>query len=187
MKETKSSLILKKTSHKMSNTNEMTLIASKGTLDWAYPPFILASTGIAMGKEVTVFCTFYGLNLLLKDLSHLRISPQGNPDMPMKMPFGPKWFQAIDFGPKIPNLLWNIPGLEFFATQMMKKTFKNNGMATIEELREICIDMGVKFIACEMTMGMFGFSREDFIEGIEFAGAATYLDVAHKSSQDLFI
>ena len=67
-----------------------------------------------MGKEVTVFCTFYGLNLLLKDLSHLRISPQGNPDMPMKMPFGPKWFQAIDFGPKIPNLLWNIPGLELF-------------------------------------------------------------------------
>ena len=99
----------------MSDLNEMTLIASKGTLDWAYPPFILASTGIAMGKEVTVFCTFYGLNLLLKDLSHLRISPQGNPDMPMKMPFGPKWFQAIDFGPKIPNLFWNIPGLEFFA------------------------------------------------------------------------
>ena len=57
----------------------------------------------------------------------------------------------------------------------------------LRELREICIDMGVKFIACEMTMGMFGFSREDFIEGIEFAGAATYLDVAHRSTQDLFI
>ena len=140
-----------------------------------------------MGKHVTVFCTFYGLNLLLKDLSHLRISPQGNPDMPMKMPFGPKWFQAIDFGPKIPNLLWNIPGLEFFATQMMKMTFKNNGMATIEELREICIDMGVKFIACEMTIGMYRFSRGDYIERIEFAGAATYLDVAHNSNQDLFI
>jgi len=171
----------------MSESNEMTLIASKGTLDWAYPPFILASTGIAMGKHVTVFCTFYGLNLLLKDLSHLRISPQGNPDMPMKMPFGPKWFQSIDFGQKIPNFLWSIPGLELFATKMMKKTFKNNGMASIEELRKICIEMGVKFIACEMTMGMFGFSREDFIEGIEFAGAATYLDVAHKSNQDLFI
>ena len=171
----------------MSDLNEMTLIASKGTLDWAYPPFILASSGVAMGKEVTVFCTFYGLNLLLKDLSHLRISPQGNPDMPMKMPFGPKWCQAIDFGPNLPNLLWNIPGLEFFATQIMTLNFKNNGMATIEELREICIDMGVKFIACEMTMGMFGFSRGDFIEGIEFAGADTYLEVAHNSNQDLFI
>ena len=170
-----------------SDPNEMTLIASKGTLDWAYPPFILASTGIAMGKEVTVFCTFYGLNLLLKDLSHLRISPQGNPDMPMKMPFGPKWFQSIDFGPKIPNIIWNIPGFELFATKMMKKTFQYNGMATIEELRSICVEMGVKFIACEMTMGMFGFSRDEFIEGIEFAGAATYLDVAQKSSQDLFI
>ena len=60
-------------------------------------------------------------------------------------------------------------------------------MATIEELREICIEMGVKFIACEMTMGMFGFSREDFIEGIEFAGATPYLDVAQNSNQDLFI
>ena len=69
----------------------------------------------------------------------------------------------------------------------MKKTFQNNGMATIEELRSICVEMGVKFIACEMTMGMFGFSRDEFIEGIEFAGAATYLDVAQKSSQDLFI
>jgi len=171
----------------MSETNEMTLIASKGTLDWAYPPLILASTGITMGKEVSVFCTFYGLNLLLKDLSHLRISPQGNPDMPMKMPFGPKWFQGINFGPKIPNIMWNIPGLELFATSMMKKTMKNNGIATIEELREICIEMGVKFIACEMTIGMFGFAREDFIEGIEFAGAATYLDVAHTANQDLFI
>ena len=69
----------------------------------------------------------------------------------------------------------------------MKKTFKNNGMATIEELRQICVEMGVKFIACEMTMGMFGFSRDDFIDGIEFAGAATYLDEAQKSNQDLFI
>ena len=69
----------------------------------------------------------------------------------------------------------------------MRKTFKNNGMATIEELRGICVEMGVKFIACEMTMGMFGFSRDDFIDGIEFAGAATYLDVGQESSHDLFI
>jgi peroxiredoxin family protein len=171
----------------MPDTNKMTLIASKGTFDWAYPPLILASTGVAMNKEVSVFCTFYGLNLLLKDLSKLRISPQGNPAMPMKMPFGPKWFQAINFGPKIPNIVWNIPGLELFATSMMKKTMKNNGVATIEELREICIEMGVKFIACEMTIGLFGYSREDFIDGIEYAGAATYLDAAHHSTQDLFI
>ncbi len=107
--------------------------------------------------------------------------------MPMKMPFGPKWFQAINFGPKIPNIMWNIPGLELFATSMMKKTMKNNGVATIEELRQVCIEMGVKFIACEMTIGLFGYSREDFIDGIEYAGAATYLDVAHHSTQDLFI
>ena len=112
----------------MPNSKEMTVIASKGTLDWAYPPFILASTGIAMGKEVTVFCTFYGLNLLLKDLSHLRISPQGNPDMPMKMPFGPDWFKSVEWN--IPNALSsNIPGFEKFATSMMSKTLKNKGVA----------------------------------------------------------
>ena len=100
MMEIKSSLIFKKINlpkQKMPNSKEMTVIASKGTLDWAYPPFILASTGIAMGKEVTVFCTFYGLNLLLKDLSHLRISPQGNPDMPMKNAIWPKVVSSYRF------------------------------------------------------------------------------------------
>ena len=119
----------------MSENNGMTIIASKGTLDWAFPPFIVGSTAAALGKEVTIFFTFYGLGLLLKDLSGLRVSPQGNPAMPMKMPFGPQWLQKIDFGPKIPNIMWNIPGMELFATNMMKKTMKKNNIATIEELR----------------------------------------------------
>ncbi|MGE4569965.1 MAG: DsrE/DsrF/DrsH-like family protein [Gammaproteobacteria bacterium] len=171
----------------MSENNGMTIISSKGTLDWAFPPFIVGSTAAAMGKEVTIFFTFYGLGLLLKDLSGLRVSPQGNPAMPMKMPFGPQWLQKIDFGPKIPNIMWNIPGMELFATSMMKKTMKKNNIATIEELRDVCLEMGVKLIACEMTIGMFGYSREDFIDGIEYAGAATYLDIAQGSNHDLFI
>src|SRR5574342_75486 len=77
-------------------TPSMTIIATKGTLDWAYPPFILASTASALGWNVSIFFTFYGLNLLRKDLSHLKVSPLGNPAMPMKMPFGPKWFRGIN-------------------------------------------------------------------------------------------
>ena len=166
---------------------KMTIIASKGSLDWAFPPFIIASTAAAMGKEVTIFFTFYGLRLLLKDLSGLRVSVQGNPAMPMKMPFGPHWFQKIDFAPKIPNIMFNIPGMELFATIMMKKTMRKNNIATIEELREATIEVGVKLVACDMTIGMFSYSREDFIDGIEYAGAATYLDIAQESNHDLFI
>ena len=79
---------------------KMALIASKGTLDWAYPPFILASTGAAMDMDVWMFFTFYGLPLLKKDIK-AKVSPQSNPAMPMKMPFGPKGFQNFDW--PIPN------------------------------------------------------------------------------------
>ncbi|HEY4997590.1 MAG TPA: DsrE/DsrF/DrsH-like family protein, partial [Usitatibacter sp.] len=113
----------------------MTIIATKGTLDWAYPPFILASTASALGWDVSVFFTFYGLELLKKDLSSLQVSPLGNPAMPMKMPFGPDWFKSIRWN--IPNAMQSIvPGFEAFATTMMKKTIKSKGVAPIAELRE---------------------------------------------------
>lgn len=167
--------------------NKLTIIATKGTFDWAYPPFILASTAVALDKEVTIFFTFYGLNLLLKDTSKLRVSPIGNPAMPMKMPFGPKWLRKIDFGPKIPNLLWNIPGVDAFATAMMKKTVANNGVAKLEDLRNMCQEFDVKFIACEMTVDLFGFDKADFIDGVEFAGAATYFEESEGASSSLFM
>ena len=114
-------------------TPSMSIIATKGTLDWAYPPFILASTAAALGWDVEVFFTFYGLLLLKKDID-AEVSPLGNPAMPMKMPFGPKWFQ--DFAWPMPNLIMaGIPGFEKVATGLMKKTFKNKGVASVEELR----------------------------------------------------
>ena len=72
-------------------------IRDRGTPDWAYPPFILASTAAALGWDVSIFFTFYGLNLLKKDISDLKVSPLGNPGMPMKMPFGPDWFKAVSY------------------------------------------------------------------------------------------
>lgn len=164
---------------------KMAIIASKGTLDWAYPPFILASTGAAMDMDVWMFFTFYGLPLLQKELK-AKVSPLGNPAMPMKMPFGPKGFQNISW--PIPNfLMGNVPGFETVATSLMKKTFKKKGVATIEQLREISLESGVKLIGCQMTMDVFGFSREDFIDGVEIGGAATFLEFASGADIQLFI
>ena len=163
----------------------MALIASKGTLDWAYPPFILASTAAAMDMEVGIFFTFYGLTLLKKKLD-AKVAPHTNPAMPMKMPFGPAGFQNIEW--PMPNIVMgNVPGFETMATSLMKKTFKNKGVATIEELRDICIESNVKLIGCQMTMDVFGFSKDDFIEGIDVAGAATFLEFAAESDIQLFI
>ena len=169
----------------MSEPKKMALIASKGTLDWAYPPFILASTAAAMEMEVAVFFTFYGLTLLKKDIK-AKVAPATNPAMPMKMPFGPKGFQ--DFEWPMPNILMgNVPGFETMATSLMKQTFKNKGVATIEELRDICIESDVKLIGCQMTMDVFGFEKDDFVDGVDVGGAATFLEFAAESDIQLFI
>ena len=145
----------------MSEPKKMALIASKGTLDWAYPPFILASTAAAMEMEVAVFFTFYGLPLLKKDIK-AKVAPATNPAMPMKMPFGPQGFQKIEW--PMPNILMgNGSGFETMATSLMKQTFKNKGEATIEELRDICIESDVKLIGCQMTMDVFGFEKYDIV------------------------
>lgn len=167
--------------------NKLTIIATKGTFDWGFPPFILGSTSVAMGKDVSIFFTFYGLNLLLKDTSKLKVTPIGNPSMPMKMPIGPKWFQEIDFGPKIPNIMWNIPFMDNMATYFMKKTMEKNGVAKLEELRDLCLEFGVKLIACEMTVKLFGYTKDDFIDGVEFAGAATYFEEASTGDHHLYM
>jgi len=169
----------------MSDQKKMALIASQGTLDWAYPPFILASTAVALDMEVQVFFTFYGLTLLKKDIK-AKVAPATNPAMPMKMPFGPKGFQ--DFEWPMPNLLMgNMPGFETMATSLMKKTFKNKGVATIEELREMCVESGGKLIGCQMTMDVFGFEKEDFIDGVDVGGAATFLEYASEADIQLFV
>ncbi len=168
------------------STKKIALIATKGTLDWAYPPFILASTAAALDYEVQIFFTFYGLQLLRKDLSGLKVSPLGNPGMPMKLPFGPKWIRGISWN--IPNAVQSlVPGYEALATTLMKKTIRNNGVATIPELRNLCIDADVKLIGCQMTVELFNFEHSDFIDGIEYGGAATFFEFAGESDVCLFI
>ena len=168
------------------NPNTMSIIVTKDSLDWAYPPFILASAAGAMGWEVGMFFTFYGLPLLLKDLDPA-VSSLGNPAMPMKMPFGPKGLQSIDWGPKIPNVLWNIPFMDSIATTLMKKTISNCGVASISELRELCQEAECKFLACQMTVELFGYNHDQFIDGVEYVGAATYFEESSDATQSLFI
>jgi peroxiredoxin family protein len=170
-----------------AQTPSLTIIATKGTLDWAYPPFILSSTAAALGWNVSVFFTFYGLNLLKRDLGGLKVSPLGNPGMPMKMPFGPEWFQHINWN--IPNAVQGIvPGFESLATTLMKKTIHDRGVAGIEELRGACIESGVNLIGCQMTVDLFGYTADDFIPEVkEYCGAATFLPMARDADVSLFI
>ncbi|MFQ5612767.1 MAG: DsrE/DsrF/DrsH-like family protein [Anaerolineae bacterium] len=162
----------------------LALIASKGTLDFAYPPLILASAAGAMGWEVSIFFTFYGLTLLRHDLT-AAVSPLGNPAMPMKLPFGPEGLQNVEL--PIPTAAMSIPGFNSVATNLMKQTFKKKGVATVEELRDICLDLDVEMIGCQMTMDVFGFKREDFIDGCQIGGAATFLEFAADADVSLFV
>jgi peroxiredoxin family protein len=159
------------------NSKRMTLIVTKGTLDWAYPPFILATTAAAMGVEVTMFFTFYGLALLKKDLN-LQISPLGKPDMEMPI---------MGMHMKMPNIVGVLPGVNAMATTMMKNLIKKKGVASIDELRNLALEAEVNMIACQMTLDLFEMRKEDLIDGVTLGGAATYMEGALKSDINLYI
>jgi peroxiredoxin family protein len=158
--------------------NTMSIIVTKGSLDWAYPPFILGTTAAAMGLEVTMFFTFYGLPLLMKDVNNLQISSLGNPAMKMPM-------MGMHMG--MPNIVSAIPGVDAMASKMMKNLIKKKGVASIPELRELAVEADVRLIACQMTLDLFEYTKDDMIEGIEIGGAATYIEVATQSHINLFI
>jgi peroxiredoxin family protein len=153
---------------------KMTIIASKGSLDMAYPPLILATTAASMDVDTTIFFTFYGLEIIKKgNADKLKVSPLGNPAMPMPVP--------------IPTLIAALPGMETMATAMMKQMFNKHGVASIGQLLALAQEAGVKLIACQMTMDVMGVKQSDIIDGVEFGGAATWLDEAADSQINLFV
>jgi peroxiredoxin family protein len=160
----------------MSDEKKLAIIATKGSLDWAYPPFILASTAAALGYETQIFFTFYGLQLLRKKLN-LEVTPLGNPGMPMPMGMD-KWF---------PVLLTALPGMQGMMTMMMKKKMQAKGVASIDELRSLCQEADVKLIACQMTVDLFDMDTSEFIDGVEYGGAATFFEFAGESDICLYI
>jgi peroxiredoxin family protein len=137
----------------------MVIIATKGTLDMAYPPLILASTAAAFGWDVTVFHTFWGLDILHEEKSkNLKLSAVGNPSMPM------------------PNAIASLPGMDSMATKMMNKKIADNGTATIEELIDVSLDQGVDLQACQMTIELMDYDEAEFYDGVTVdVGAATAL------------
>jgi len=151
---------------------KMAIIATKGTLDWAYPPFILSSTAAALGYDVEIFFTFYGLKLLQKNLD-LEVSPLGNPGMPMPIP--------------IPVLIQALPGVQRFVTSMMKKKMEDKGVAPLDELRQLCLEAEVKFVACQMTVDLFEMDINTFMDEVTYAGAAAFFEFAGDSDISLYI
>lgn len=152
------------------DAKKMSIISTKGTLDMAYPPLILASTAAAFGYEVTVFHTFWGLEILHEERSkNLKLSSVGNPNMP------------------VPNAVAALPGMDRVTTKMMEKKIDDNDTATIEELIETSLDMGVEFQACQMTIDLMDYDEDDFYDGVTTGvGAATALqDMAEATSSSL--
>jgi peroxiredoxin family protein len=152
---------------------KVAIIASKGTLDMAYPPLILATAAAALDMEVELFFTFYGLNIIKKgEADKLQVAPIANPAMPVPMP----------------NIIGMLPGMTPAATWMMKnRYFGKHNVATISELLEQCKELGVKLIACQMTMDVLGFKREELLDEVEVAGAATFLAFAREAHTTLFV
>ena len=157
----------------------LALVASKGSLDMAYPPLILASTATAMGWEVGVFFTFYGLDIINKrKLPHLKVSPVGNPAMPAPV-------QALPL--QVPNIIAMLPGATALATSFMKGWMSDARMPSLQEMIDVVRDGGGHLYACTTTMGVMGVREQDLIEGVSCLGAAAFLDYAAEADVSLFI
>jgi peroxiredoxin family protein len=152
----------------------MAIIASKGTLDMAYPPLILASTAVAMDVECMIFYTFYGIDIVNKHkYANLKVAPIANPAMPSPVP--------------MPNIIGMLPGMTAMGTMMMKSMIGKINWPSIPELMEICLEMDVKMVACTPTLEMTGLTKDDLIEGVKVGGAADYLDYGLDANINLFI
>jgi peroxiredoxin family protein len=162
-----------KEAEKEQKIPKLAIIATKGTLDWAYPPLILATTAAALGWDVGIFFTFYGLNIIHKDKSkHLQVAPLGNPAMPMP----------------VPNIVGMLPGMTAMGTTVMKKMFNGHHVAGIDDLLEMAIESGVKMWPCGMTLEVFGYKQDDFIDGVQqVCGAAHFIGYAQDADVSLFI
>ena len=150
----------------------LAMVASKGTLDNAYPPLILAATAASLGWEVGIFFTFYGLDIVHKRKhKKLKVAPLANPAMPVA----------------IPNLVGALPGMTAAATTMMQGWMKKASLPTVPQFLDIARESGVRLFACSTTMGVMGVREQDLIPGADIAGAAAFLDFAADADVSLFI
>ena len=159
-------------SEPQTRPKRLAIVASKGTLDQAYPPLILASTAASLGWEAGVYFTFYGLDILHRRRSRkLKVASLANPAGPIQLP----------------NLLGALPGATRAATTVMRKWMRDARMPEVSEFIDMSRQLGVRFFACSTTMGVMGISEADLIEGCEIAGAAAFLDYAAEADVQLFV
>ena len=150
--------------------NRIAIIASKGTLDMAYPPLLLATTARSMGIEASIFFTLYGVEILKKN-AKLKVAPLANPAMPMP----------------VPNIIGAMPGMTAMASMMMKGMFKKQSVPPIKELMDMARESGVKLVCCQMTVDVLGVKQKNLIDGIEFGGLATFIEYGMGSTINLFV
>ena len=150
----------------------LAMVASKGTLDGAYPPLILAATAASLGWEVGIFFTFYGLDIIHKKKhKKLKVAPLGNPAMPVP----------------VPNLIGALPGMTAAATAMMKRWMKAAKLPDIGQFLDMARESGTRLFACSTTMGVMGVKESDLLPGVDIAGATAFLDFAADADVSLFI
>jgi peroxiredoxin family protein len=160
------------------DTHKKTIILFSGDFDKAMAGFIIASGAAAMGDQVTMFFTFWGLNLLRKPK---RVRTSGRKKTLLQVMFG----KMMPRGPGHLGLSkMNFCGL---GAPLMKVVMKTANAMTLEELMDSAREQGVKFIACALSMDILGFKKEELLDGIEYAGVATYLGEADEANVNLFI
>ncbi|RME80372.1 MAG: hypothetical protein D6775_16375 [Caldilineae bacterium] len=166
----------------MSEDNRhLVFICSKGNLDMAYPALVMGWAALGNGLDVTIFFTFWGLDLIRKDrVDHLEIAPVANTSMKMSM-------MGVPGNLGIPNLLGVLPGMTAFATALMKKKMDELEVPPVREYLEMLVDGGAKLYACKMTVDMMGLKEEDFIDGVEaIVTASDFIDMT-EGAQIIFI
>ena len=152
---------------------KLCIIASKGSLDMAYPPLILANAARMSGIETHVFFTFWGLDMInKKKMNKLNVAVVGNPSMH-------PWFH-------IPTLLGVIPGMSAAASWMMRGEIKKLDFPPVGEFMELLVDAGAHIYGCKMSMDMMKLTKADLIDGAEVLGAMEFMDLA-EGAQIIFV
>lgn len=158
-----------------SDKNAQTIVVFSGDLDKAMAAFIIANGARASGKDVTLFFTFWGLNILRKDNVSVKKENVVDKMFGMLMPKG---------ADKLTLSKMNMGGL---GSMMMKRVMKNKNVSSLKELIEDAQKSGIKFIACQMSMDVMGLTKEELIDGIEIGGVASYIDASSNANSNLFI
>lgn len=152
---------------------KLSIIASKGSLDMAYPPLILGNAARMMGIETHIFFTFWGLDIITKKkMNHLNVATVGNPSMH-------PWFH-------IPTWLGSIPGMSAAASWMMNKEIAKLDFPPVGEFVQLVLDSGANMYACKMSVDMMKLTQADFVEGIPVLGAMEFLEIS-EGAQLLFV